>query len=250
MFWRVSTGHIKMSRQICRWAAFAQSPLGSFASQEFYVYLRNFVQTLCGESGIFAETAVFPGKMINMYCGVLRRFAETTNPRKNWADKYQNPGSWNSLVSFFFLGVRLRTLGLWGFNLKKCLHLQVLLGFRWILDTCRTCIDVPSSFSHRPFSISTVSLNISWYHMINIMWITSSYHFDTLASHSSFEFHFKNQHVINGDVCRQIHLIQTWRIHIASWTFSVSGIFVKHHEHQTSNKLESELLMFVSHIFI
>ena len=29
---------------------------------------------------------------------VFRRFAETTNPRKNCAEKHKNPGSWNSLA--------------------------------------------------------------------------------------------------------------------------------------------------------
>ena len=42
---------------------------------------------LCGELRRLAETDVFPRKMTKQYCGDLRIFAETTNPRKNCADK-------------------------------------------------------------------------------------------------------------------------------------------------------------------
>ena len=42
--------------------------------------------------------ALTSGHFLRKFCGELRRFAETTNPRQNCADRYPSPGSRNSLI--------------------------------------------------------------------------------------------------------------------------------------------------------
>ena len=62
---------------------YASAVVGHFASQEFYMLLRSFAEVVqnCGD--------VSKATMTNMCCGVLWRFAETTNPHQNCAYKYQ-----------------------------------------------------------------------------------------------------------------------------------------------------------------
>ena len=62
-------------------------------ARSFIFFAAQFLWKICGELQRFAETAIFPTEMANKYFGVLRRFAKTTNPCKNCAEKSQNSGS-------------------------------------------------------------------------------------------------------------------------------------------------------------
>ena len=65
--------------------------LGNFASLDLGICLRK-------SSGSFAEICGDCNFPLSNDQQVLRRFAETMNPRKSCAAKYQNPGSQNSIT--------------------------------------------------------------------------------------------------------------------------------------------------------
>ena len=67
--------------------------VGNVASQEFYMFCAVVVNVLRR----FVETAIFPGAMTKKYCGAVRRFEETTDPRKDCAEESRDAGWENSL---------------------------------------------------------------------------------------------------------------------------------------------------------
>ena len=64
--------------------------IGSLASQDFEIFLRDCCGSAAGNCGDLRRLLFSP---LQNDRKVLRRFAETTNPRQNCAEKYRNPGS-------------------------------------------------------------------------------------------------------------------------------------------------------------
>ena len=73
---RGTTGHV-------RWL-YVCMRIGNFTSQDFDMFLRICCGSFANNSGDLQRTAILP---LWNYQNMLRRFAETTNPHKNWADK-------------------------------------------------------------------------------------------------------------------------------------------------------------------